>query len=62
MGGAVRSGAAALPPADGHWRIAASGDFDGDGHADVVVQQEDAAVYHIWLMDGPNRIGDAALP
>lgn len=39
------------PLADPRWRLAASGDFDGNGSQDVVFQHEDGRLA-IWLMSG----------
>ena len=43
------------------WQIKATGDFNGDGHSDILWQNTDGTPA-IWLMNGTNLIGAAALP
>ena len=46
------------PGAD--WQIKAAADFNGDGKADILWQNDDGTPA-IWLMDGTNGIGSAVL-
>jgi hypothetical protein len=39
-----------------------AGDFDRDGHADLLAQPEDGGATAVWLMQGATRTGIAALP
>jgi serralysin len=40
------------------WHIKATGDFNGDGFADILWQNDDGSVA-IWEMDGTSMIGGA---
>jgi hypothetical protein len=42
--------------ADPNWSIVGAGDFDGDGHDDLLWRNDDSRNLVIWFMDGPNRI------
>ena len=54
--------------ADTDWRIAATGDFDGDGHRDIIWQHITSGQVSAWLMSGtrlrsgvlltPDRVAD----
>ncbi len=41
----------------GPWKVKAAGDFNADGHADILWQNDNGSA-GIWLMDGFNVIGD----
>ena len=43
------------------WHVEDSGDFNGDGKSDILWQNDNGAPA-IWLMDGTNISGGAALP
>ncbi|MBI4660901.1 MAG: VCBS repeat-containing protein [Verrucomicrobia bacterium] len=65
----LRSGAFLDPmdPGDEDWRVVGTGDFDQDGHVDLLFQHKDATLA-VWYMDGlkvasgeflkPDRTGD----
>ncbi len=40
------------------WNVQAAGDFDGDGKADILWQNQDGTPA-VWLMDGTSLIGGA---
>lgn len=46
----------------GLWRIAASGDFNGDGRTDILWQHHSSGRLSVWYMNGASRIGSADLP
>lgn len=48
-----------LPGVSGslEWRVAALGDVDGDGKADVLWRQADGGRVAVWLMDGSRIVG-----
>ncbi len=46
---------------DSSWSVAGVGDFDGDGHADLLWQQSSSGSVMEWLMNG-NTITSAAAP
>lgn len=39
------------------WAIGGVGDFDGDGHADIVFRHKTTGAIRIWFMNGANRVG-----
>jgi hypothetical protein len=52
----------AAPVAAPGWNIVGSGDFNGDGFADLLWQNSSAPTqYWIYLLDGVNVIGQAGL-
>ena len=53
-GGAV---AASLPT----WHVAGTGDFNGDGRADILWQTDDGTLLAMWEMNGTSIIGAGAL-
>jgi hypothetical protein len=42
---------------DTRWRVAGTGDFNGDGHPDIVWQHLTDGWMYVWFMDGVTRIG-----
>ncbi|MCP5272153.1 MAG: FG-GAP repeat protein [Burkholderiaceae bacterium] len=54
MDGATRlSGSGRLPnPSDKNWRVAGTGDFDGDGRADILWRHGLHGGNSVWFMDG----------
>ncbi|MGQ0658685.1 MAG: S8 family serine peptidase [Chromatiales bacterium] len=40
-----------------NWAIRGVGDFDGDGHADIVFRHKTSGAIRIWFMNGANRVG-----
>jgi hypothetical protein len=63
MDGSLRVAVNAFtPPGTGgpEWRVAASGDFDGDGRQDLLFQHTDGLLA-VWLMDGFSQLGAAVL-
>ncbi|MBX3381410.1 MAG: VCBS repeat-containing protein [Phycisphaeraceae bacterium] len=53
---------ASLPPCDSNWDLVATGDFNSDTFADLVWRNKVTGSNGIWLMNGVNFIGYAALP
>jgi hypothetical protein len=49
-----------LDPSNG-WRLAGVGDFNRDGHPDVVAREGNSGVTAIWYMKGTSRTGVEAL-
>lgn len=45
------------PVTDGNWQIITSGDFNGDGKADILWRNISTGRNAIWLMDGLNVLG-----
>ncbi len=41
-----------------NWQGRGVGDFDGNGHADIVFRNSVTGKYRIWLLNGVNRISD----
>src|SRR6185295_12960256 len=43
------------------WQIASTGDFNGDGHTDLLWRNTASGTAVVWFMDGPRRIAGASL-
>jgi hypothetical protein len=61
MNGSTVAGWAALPSTGGG-KIVGTGDFNGDGKNDIMVQNQGAGWAGIWTMNGSTVTGWAALP
>lgn len=64
MNGTTRTGVLGTTPAavpDLNWTIAGTGDFDGDGKADIVWRHAVSGKNVAWLMDGTTRLTGAFL-
>src|SRR5215831_13113563 len=61
MNGTSIIGAAALPNSGPSWHVIGTGDFNGDGKADIIWQNTDGLPF-IWEMNGTSMIGGAVLP
>ena len=63
MNGTTAAASQFLTPgqiADGNWRIAGSGDFNGDGKPDLVWQHANGSLL-VWYMNGATAIGSELL-
>jgi hypothetical protein len=60
--GNFASGAYVDGVSDLNWQIAAVGDLDGDGKADIVWRNTSTGANYAWLMDGPTLVNSAGLP
>ena len=47
--------------ADTNWRIVGSGDFDGDGHADLVWRHRTSGQASVWFMNGTTLLSGTLL-
>ena len=58
LDGMKRTGGAFTSPrtAPANWKVAGTGDFNGDGHADILWRKADGDLY-VWYMDGVTRAG-----
>jgi hypothetical protein len=61
MNGTSVTGWEALPNPGPSWHAIGTGDFNGDGHSDILWQNSDGSP-SIWLMNGGSVIGWEALP
>ena len=51
-----------LPTIPLAWQVAAAGDFNSDGHADIVWQNTQTGQRAIWLMTGSTWSSERFLP
>ncbi|NOG71364.1 FG-GAP-like repeat-containing protein [Roseicella sp. DB1501] len=56
MDGLAGIGGGVVATVDASWSVAGTGDFDGDGRADILWQNADSAV-SVWRMDGTRYLG-----
>ncbi len=49
------------PTVDNSWKIAGTGDFNGDSKADILWRNDDGSV-NIWLMNGANVLATGPVP
>jgi len=62
MDGAERIGRESLLTLDDtNLDIKGTGDFNNDGHVDLLWRNEASGQNSVWYMDGAERIGEAAL-
>jgi hypothetical protein len=64
MDGALRTGVLDTSPAavpDLNWKVVGTGDFDGDGQADLAWRHALSGRNVVWLMDGTERVAGAFL-
>ena len=57
-GTAMRSASSLSPDlvADTNWKIVGSGDFNNDGHPDVLWHHQTSGALAVWTMNGANRV------
>jgi hypothetical protein len=60
MNGTSAIGVGAVATVAPEWSIAGSGDFNGDGKADLVWRHSSGMV-HVWFMNGTSAIGVGAV-
>ena len=60
MNGGAVTGAAGLLGADPNWRVSHTGDYNGDGKADLLWRNLDGSIT-VWLMNGGVIAGAAGL-
>jgi hypothetical protein len=64
MNGTVMVSGTLLNPdrvTDTNWKIAGTGDFNGDGHPDVLWHHQSEGWLSVWLMNGANQVGGISL-
>jgi hypothetical protein len=60
--GNFASGAGVEGVTDLNWKIAAVGDLDGDGKADLVWRNSSTGANYVWLMKGAALVDDGGIP
>ena len=53
----VIGGGTVEPQSRGRWKAVGTGDFNGDGHSDILWQNTSNGQAAIWEMNGTNLIG-----
>ncbi len=62
MDGALRIGQGSPGGIGQVWKIAGAGDFDGDGHSDILWRNQSAAgQVFAWFIDGTSRVGQGPM-
>lgn len=51
-----------LPAGDVDWQIVSTGDFNGDGHADIFWRHKTTGWDYVWLMNGAAKSAEGPLP
>ena len=46
---------------DTNWKIVGTGDFNADGHPDLLWQHQTQGFVSVWFMNGPNQVSAASL-
>ena len=54
-GAQTASRQATLTEGDTDWKVAGTGDFDGDAMSDIVWRNSNTGQVYVWLMDGTTR-------
>ncbi|HWT83646.1 MAG TPA: VCBS repeat-containing protein [Candidatus Methylomirabilis sp.] len=44
--------------ADLNWKVVGTADFNGDGHPDILWQNQATGAVRVWYMDGVTKFGD----
>ena len=57
MNASTVTGVIDLPTVDRSWRVFGSGDFNHDGHADIVWRSSNLSYTAVWFMNGTNLAG-----
>jgi hypothetical protein len=61
MNGTSYAGGGVLPNPGASWHAIGTGDFDGDGKADILWQNDNGSA-GIWTMNGTSLTGSVSLP
>jgi len=61
MSGTTYVGSILLNPGSTNWRIAAVGDYSGDGKPDLIWQMPSTGAVLLWTMDGTTYSGSVFL-
>jgi hypothetical protein len=48
-----------LQPPKGDWRVVATGDFNNDGKADIVLQHQTSGIVAMWIMNNAGGVASA---
>jgi hypothetical protein len=59
--GTLASGAGVQAVADANWKLAATGDINGDGKADLVWRNKSTGANYVWFMNGPTLVNSGPL-